>query len=214
MNHDLAAYYAERAQEYELVYHKPERQQDLLRMTGILQDLFRNRHVLELACGTGWWTQHLAITASSILATDINEPVLEIARTKTYPPDKVLFQRDDIYQSTIDRQFDALFAGFFWSHVPLEQLDAFLTRCFQWVRPGGLLVFADNLFIPNSNTPVDSTDEAGNTFQLRRLQDGSSHRVLKNFPEPSFVVSKLQQNKARAAFFPLDYYWLALAYVD
>ena len=54
----MAAYYAQRAAEYERVYFKPERQDDLRRMEAELAAPFAGRRVLEIACGTGWWTLH------------------------------------------------------------------------------------------------------------------------------------------------------------
>ena len=69
----LAGYYARRAKEYERIYAKPERQTDLAKLRSILQPAFAGANVLELACGTGYWTAVMATSAASVLATDINE---------------------------------------------------------------------------------------------------------------------------------------------
>ena len=60
----MAAYYARRAAEYESVYAKPERQADLRQMEAELAEPFAGRRVLEIACGTGWWTPHAAREAA------------------------------------------------------------------------------------------------------------------------------------------------------
>jgi hypothetical protein len=60
---DMADYYKRRASYYERVYHKPERQADLRAMEAWIRQPFAGRHVLEVACGTGWWTPHAAPTA-------------------------------------------------------------------------------------------------------------------------------------------------------
>ena len=52
----MAGYYASRAQEYERIYHKPERQDDLGTLRAFLERAFAGKHVLELACGTGYWS--------------------------------------------------------------------------------------------------------------------------------------------------------------
>ncbi|MCB0531630.1 MAG: methyltransferase domain-containing protein [Saprospiraceae bacterium] len=213
MNKDLVGYYADRAAEYEQIYSKPERQQDLRRMVAILQDVFHNKNLLEIACGTGWFTQHLAPTAASILATDINEAVLEIARAKNYPEGNVLFQCDDIFQTKIHRRFAGLFAGFIWSHILLDQLDVFLTQCLRWGEPGGTLVFVDNFFVPGSSTPLHHTDEQGNSYQLRRLADGTEHLVLKNFPEPAFLRQVLEKHGLKVEIAELGHYWMAVCRV-
>src|ERR1051326_861454 len=88
----LLDYYARRAGEYEKIFAKPERQPDLVALRALLPGLFAGRDVLEIACGTGYWTPIISESARSILATDINEEVLDIARHKAYPNRNVTFQ--------------------------------------------------------------------------------------------------------------------------
>ena len=92
----MRQYYAQRAQIYERVYYKPERQGDLRAMESALAAPFAGRHVLEVACGTGWWTPHGARLAASWLATDLNPETMAIARNKTMPA-SVRFAAVDAY---------------------------------------------------------------------------------------------------------------------
>ena len=80
----LVGYYAKRANEYERIYQKPERQSDLAALNRLLTEIISGHEVLEIACGTGYWTQVISRAATSVTATDINEEVLQIARTKNY----------------------------------------------------------------------------------------------------------------------------------
>src|SRR6476469_3702428 len=98
MNADLVSYYRRRAGEYEKIYAKPERQEDLIMIEKLLQDIFRGKDVLEIACGTGYWTQRIAKAARTILATDGNDTVIDIARSKEYFPACVKFQITDFFQ--------------------------------------------------------------------------------------------------------------------
>ncbi len=82
MNQDLVSYFTESAKEYQDVYLNPDEQEDLLEATKIFQDLFAQKTVLEIACGTGYWTERIAKTATSILGTDINESMIEIAKQR------------------------------------------------------------------------------------------------------------------------------------
>ena len=75
-------YYNKRLQEYETVYTKPERQADLNALLARLQTDVSSREVLELACGTGWWTERLATHASSWTATDADPGALDISSLK------------------------------------------------------------------------------------------------------------------------------------
>jgi 2-polyprenyl-3-methyl-5-hydroxy-6-metoxy-1,4-benzoquinol methylase len=208
MNTDLAAYYKNRAQEYEKIYLKPERQADLQAATHILQDLFAGKQVLEIACGTGYWTEKIAQTAASILATDLNETVLEIARQKDYPSGRVAFQCADLYDFQTDTPFEALFGGFIWSHISLQEIRHFLDVIDRLVRPGGLVVLMDNRFVAGSNLPISKTDAYHNTYQTRTLDDGSTHLVLKNFPDARFLTELLENRAAHVKVQLLDYYWI------
>ena len=121
----MADYYVQRAAYYERVYHKPERQTDLRAMEAWLPDVFEGRRVLEIACGTGWWTPHGAARAASWLATDLNPETMAVAQRKPLPA-CVSFEAVDAYTMAElgTRTFDAAFTGCWWSHVPLARLPA------------------------------------------------------------------------------------------
>ncbi|MBU4486623.1 MAG: hypothetical protein KKD38_06805 [Candidatus Delongbacteria bacterium] len=53
----MKQYYAERAKEHDKVYLKPERQEDIKKIHEYLKDAFAGMNVLEVACGTRYWTQ-------------------------------------------------------------------------------------------------------------------------------------------------------------
>jgi demethylmenaquinone methyltransferase/2-methoxy-6-polyprenyl-1,4-benzoquinol methylase len=185
-NTDMVDYYRRRAAIYERVYHKPERQADLRAMEAWLPQAFNGRDVLEIAAGTGWWTAHGARDCNSWLATDLNQATLDIARGKPLPPDKVEFALADAYDPARTlppgRRFDAAFAGCWWSHVPLAALRPWLRTLHACLQPGARIVMLDNAYVQTSNLPITRRDAEGNTYQNRRLDDGSVHEVLKNFP--------------------------------
>ena len=205
----LRAYYAARAAEYDRIYLKPERQADLRQIKAWLPAHFAGRRVLEVACGTGYWTRLIAPVAEQVLALDAAPETLDIARQRVQwgihldensdgpqgmQPDpqpnalkpRVVFSSGDAYalRSAIEssQRFDAAFAGFWWSHVPRARLREFLQGLHACLEPGARVVFLDNRFVPGSSTPVSEEDAQGDTWQQRRLKDGSTHRVLKNFP--------------------------------
>jgi demethylmenaquinone methyltransferase/2-methoxy-6-polyprenyl-1,4-benzoquinol methylase len=124
----LRAYYARRAATYDRVYLKPERQAELRAMEAWLSGPFAGRKVLELACGTGWWTRHGARDARAWLATDLNPETLALARAKAMPDSVGFAQVDACTLAGLGPQrFDATFAGCWWSHVPLARLPGWLT---------------------------------------------------------------------------------------
>lgn len=187
----MQRYYARRASEYERIYDKPERQADLAAIKAWLAPCFADRHVLEIACGTGWWTPHAAAQSQTWLATDVNEEVLAIARDKPLPHDRIEFRVADAYALDVPRSFDGLFAAFWWSHVPREQAADWLWSLRAHLVRGARVVLVDNRWVEGSSTPISRRDDAGNTYQSRRLDDGSTHEVLKNFPTSGEMLSLL-----------------------
>jgi demethylmenaquinone methyltransferase/2-methoxy-6-polyprenyl-1,4-benzoquinol methylase len=205
---NLAAYYARRAAEYERIYAKPERQADLRTLEARIRKMLANRKVLELACGTGYWTDVFAPAAAQVTALDLNEEVLKIARSKKNAG-KVTFLRGSAYEiPDLGRTHDALFAGFWWSHVPLERLDGFLVDCKAAVAHGALIAFLDNRYVEGSSTPLSRQDKHGNTYQMRKLDDGTPHEVLKNFPTESELIQRVSRLGWGANVELLEHYWL------
>jgi SAM-dependent methyltransferase len=206
----METYYARRAAEYEKIYDKPERQADLARLRRDIPALFSGARVLEIACGTGYWTPLIAEQAESVLAVDYNEETLAIARAKKYPKANVRFERADAYALPgWTERFSACYAGFWWSHVPLARVEAFLTGLQARLDPGATVAFMDNRYVEGSSTPISRRDADGNTYQSRRLADGSSHEVLKNFPTGAELRARLGRFGTGFAFAEYEYYWLA-----
>ena len=80
-----AIYYAQRASTYDTIYQKLERQADLNKLQERVSAALSNQRVIEVACGTGYWTEKYAPKASSVHATDINQVMLDLAQSKHYP---------------------------------------------------------------------------------------------------------------------------------
>ena len=164
--------------------------------------------MLEIACGTGWWTGPIAEQARSVFAIDAAEQTLAIARAKPLRADRVRFALGDAYALQPDGgPFDAAFAGFWISHVPCSRLAAFFAQLARVLLPDARVVLLDNRYVAGSSTPVSAPDAAGDTWQIRRLDDGSSHRVLKNFPTRPALEAALGEHGHSLAWHTLDHYW-------
>ena len=205
----LLAYYAQRAPEYEQIYARPERQADQSRLRARLCALLAAERVLEVACGTGYWTQDIARVATHVTATDAGEEVLALARAKAIDPRRVTFRKADAFAlEMVPGTFTAALAAFWVSHVPRPDLARFLSGVHAGLVRGGRVVLCDNTFVPGSSTPESRRDQAGNAYQVRTLAAGTRHDVLKNY---------LTADELRAAagdverweYETLGYYWLA-----
>ena len=192
------------------VAQDPTFQDDLQRLRHLIREQLAGHDVLEIACGTGYWTEVISQTAKSVLATDINEEVLEIARCKHYPDRKVSLVRQSAYHldQLNGHRFTAGLAVFWWSHLGKDELRNFLQSFHRALLPGALVVFVDNRFVPGSSTPISRTDADGNTYQSRRLADGDEFEVLKNFPAQSEAEAVLSGLATGVRWSELRYYWI------
>jgi demethylmenaquinone methyltransferase/2-methoxy-6-polyprenyl-1,4-benzoquinol methylase len=204
----MQSYYAARASEYDRVYQKPERQSDLRQIEQWLPSLLSGAKVLEVACGTGYWTQFIAQVASTVVAIDSAQETIQIAQQRVNSTN-VLFQVGDAYSlAGTTRSFDAAFAGFWFSHVPLERQREFLAGLNAALAPGARVVLLDNLFVQGSSSAIAEQDGIGNTYQYRKLDDGSTHRVLKNFPTDAQLYGLTAEGLGEvAAYRRWQYYW-------
>lgn len=194
---NLVEYYAKRAAEYEKIYLKPERQNDLAVLRQQLPDELAGEDVLEIACGTGYWTQIAAQTAQSILATDINDEVLQIARAKTYPNGNVVFENRDLFQlSGLPNRFTVGLAAFWWSHLKKSEIAGFLKQFHEALAPNAKVVFMDNNYVPGSSFPISRTDARETPISkeswktARSMKSSKTSRLNPNSAKPLQTLPK------------------------
>jgi ubiquinone/menaquinone biosynthesis C-methylase UbiE len=207
----MKQYYRARASEYDAIYSKPERQADLRRIEQWLPSVLAGRSVLEVACGTGYWTQFFAPHCPRVVAIDAAPETLRIAQARVAGT-KVEFVVGDAYDLPAQAEpLGAGFAGFWWSHIPHDRITAFLQGFHTALEPGAPVVLLDNRFVAGSSTPISERDSAGNTYQTRQLADGTAHRVLKNFPSKQELLAAVSAWATGVRYHEWEYYW-ALEY--
>ncbi len=209
MKSELEIYYSRRAYEYEKIYEKPERQDNLESLKRLVKNFFQNKSVLEIACGTGYWTEIISKSAHSIVATDSSKEVLDLAGFKSYKKDNVKFINDDALSlSKIINTFDSAFCGFWLSHVHKKNIESFITKLHSKLSPDSVVVMVDNNYVEGSSFQVSKRDEEGNTYQRRKLEDSSKYEILKNF-YPEDDLKKIFTSYARNfEIINFKYYWL------
>lgn len=179
---EMQNYYGKRAPVYDssMGYDDGAKVRILLPIIECVRDTMRGRHVLEIACGPGFWTQFAAEAAVSVVATDYNESTLDEARKKCLPADRVSLLQGDAYRlDLIEGIFDAILAVDWIAHVPLSKMEEFLAGALRRVRAGSPLMFIDQL--PGEHSRTGVFDAEGNHIQERLLPDGSSFKVIKHF---------------------------------
>lgn len=136
--------------------------------------------VLELACGTGLFTRHLAPFASHILAVDASPEAIAINRARTGAPHVEYVEADIFSWGSADR-FDLVFFSFWLSHVPQARFNAFWEQVRGSLAPGGAAYLIDSAFDRTSTAKDHVLSDAG--ILTRRLNDGREFRVVKIFRE-------------------------------
>jgi demethylmenaquinone methyltransferase/2-methoxy-6-polyprenyl-1,4-benzoquinol methylase len=203
----LTRYYSARAPQYDEVYLKPERQADLREIEQWLPTRFVGADLLEIACGTGYWTQFIARTANSIVAIDAAEETLQIAGERV-PDAHVRFTLGDAYApETGERHCNAAFAGFWFSHVPAQRRAEFVRTLCALLPAGSKVVFIDNRYVEGSSSPIVEHDQFGNTYQLRKLADGSTHQIVKNFPTEDELIASIASAGSEPLFKTWEFFW-------
>ena len=104
--------------------------------------------VLELAGGTGWWTQRLAERADSLTVVDASPETLEINRARVNRPD-VDYIVADLFDWHPTRRYDVVFFSFWISHVPRPRFASFCELVSSCLLPSGRVFLIDNRLDPH-----------------------------------------------------------------
>jgi demethylmenaquinone methyltransferase/2-methoxy-6-polyprenyl-1,4-benzoquinol methylase len=149
--------------------------------------------IVDLAAGTGWWSTLLA-GKGELSLYDAAPETLERARERlvAHGLRAHLHVRDAWAEP--DREVDALFVGFWLSHIPRARLGAFLALARRWLKPGGRLAVIDSQPDPASGAvdhPVATDDRS-----VRRLADGREFTIVKVYYRPE----ELERALATAGF--------------
>ena len=188
----MKAYYAARAPEYDDWYLRRGRYArgpvlDLpwhheLDLAGRWLDSVPFRgEIVELAAGTGWWSPIIAGKGELSIYDAVPEP-LDLARRRLVAHNlRAHIHVRDAWEEP-DRQVDAVFAGFWLSHVRRDRLPAFLWLARRWLKPGGRFAFIDSRRDPGSGA-TDHPPVADGETALRRLDDGREFHIPKVFYE-------------------------------
>lgn len=197
-------YYRARAPEYDEWYlrkdrydrgpsHRAEWCEELTRVEAALRQALSGRNVLELACGTGLWTQHLAGRHRRVVAVDASPEAIAINRARLQS-DVVEYVVADLFSWVPPpKQFDVVFFAFWLSHVPAAHFEAFWRLVRSALKPGGTVFFVDSL-LEQASTARDHDPLDASGIVRRRLNDGQEFNIVKVFYEPASLERQLVES--------------------
>ncbi|MDQ6820315.1 MAG: class I SAM-dependent methyltransferase [Actinomycetota bacterium] len=178
----MKEYYDNRAPEYDEWYlgegvfarrDRPGWEQDLRALATTLAAL-PAAPTLDVACGTGFLTQHLA---GPITALDQSERMLAVARRRV--PNARLINGDALALDFDRDAFGRVFTGHFYGHLSLDARSRFVAQARR--------VAAELIVVDSATRPDHDREE----WQERVLNDGSRFTVYKRYFDPEELVSEL-----------------------
>ena len=146
---------------------------------------------LELACGTGLFSRHLAPKVGRLTAVDASPEVIAINRGRV-DARNVEYVQADLFAWQPRERYDIVFFSFWLSHVPDERFAAFWKLVATALAPGGAAYLIDSAFDPTSTARDHVVAERDAGIVMRKLNDGREFRIVKLFYEPAVLSCKLQ----------------------
>jgi SAM-dependent methyltransferase len=181
------AYYRRRAREYDVTSYGEDLEPARVRIIHLLDLLEPRGRVLEIACGTGMWTQELANRTDLLVGVDASAEALVLARERV-PAGEAHLLVADVFEWEPAVRFDAVFMAFWLSHVPRSRWDEFFDRLGDWLLPGGRILIVDEHL---DGQPAERFVATGSDIAIRTLRDGSEHRLVKVYLDPVRLKTQL-----------------------
>jgi ubiquinone/menaquinone biosynthesis C-methylase UbiE len=168
---EMRAYYDRRAPGYDdwwfgagkfAARDRPGWFEEVEELFGVVRSLPAAR-VLDVACGTGHMTRHLA---GEVTGLDQSPAMVQIASQRL--PHARILRGEAVPLPFADGEFDRVFTGHFYGHLLDDEREPFLAEARR---------VAIELVVVDSAAREDAEDG----WQVRELPDGSRHRVYKRF---------------------------------
>jgi demethylmenaquinone methyltransferase/2-methoxy-6-polyprenyl-1,4-benzoquinol methylase len=115
--------------------------------------------------------------------------MLAINRARVSSP-RVAYVLADLFSWHPDRLYDAVFVGFWLSHVPRERLDDFLRFCVAMLRPAGKVFFVDSRRPPNAPGAPHQATVPESQVVVRTLREGRAFEVVKNLYDATDLATR------------------------
>ena len=204
----IAAHYDNAAAEVD-----EEQLEDLDEAREQIATLLTGHRILELGCGSGAWTEVLAETADSIVATDASAAMLELAQMHGEDLDNVEYRLMDALAlpddlGTGEDKFTAVFLGGLWAHLTRKQQDDLLQSLKKRLGKDVLLVLFDDNYVEGESAVTVRTDLLGNTHEFQRDADGKQHELVKNYPTDSALRKRVGVAGREIRVARWEFYWV------
>jgi ubiquinone/menaquinone biosynthesis C-methylase UbiE len=185
----MLVYYNERASEYEEAYTLGTGTASITDPTvftteiGVLERIVRgfgSGHLLDLACGTGYWLPLYIGNCSRVTLFDQSERMLSECGLKVRRravADRCSLVRGDIFDYDFaPRAYDCALVGFLLSHTSEAQEHLVMQVLRKTIRPGARVLILESAW-----TDVRARFNHKVEQQTRRLNDGTEFQIYKRY---------------------------------
>jgi SAM-dependent methyltransferase len=208
-NQQVAKYYALLGEAIEDKYLEPDMDEDIDDMSIHLGNLLAGHTVLELGCGTGFWTEVVAESAQAVVALDINANLVDIARERGMPEGKVNFRVGDALDLPEDiGKFTAVLVSFLWSHLNKKEQESLLATLKKRLGKDVLLVLLDDSFVEGFSETIARTDADGTTYEFLTLPSGERFEVPKSYQSDSALRKRVGTVGKEIKIERVEFFWI------
>ncbi len=134
----------------------------------------RELKFLEIGCGIGRMTKHLASIFGEVHSTDVSGEMIRQARQRlSHLPNVHLHETSGVdFAALPNDYFDVAFSAYVFQHVPSKAvIESNIREAYRVVKPGGILRIHTNGVEAQSYADVEKNTWAGATFTEREARD-------------------------------------------
>jgi demethylmenaquinone methyltransferase/2-methoxy-6-polyprenyl-1,4-benzoquinol methylase len=162
------------------------------RLAAALRDFQPTGDVLEIAGGTGQWTERLAGHADSLTVVDAATEALEQNELRLRAAGhRVDYVRTDFFTWQPPRRYDVVFFSYWLSHVPPDYFESFWERVAACLAPDGRVFLIDNIATGQAASLDPETPGGDGVSVMRPAPDGRIYRVWKVLWRPEELRAAL-----------------------
>jgi demethylmenaquinone methyltransferase/2-methoxy-6-polyprenyl-1,4-benzoquinol methylase len=204
---EQAEYYRARASEYDEWWFRQGRYdrgpelnacwfKDIGGLERALDDFNPRGRVLELAGGTGIWSEKLLRYADHLTVVDASSEVLALNRERLRA-ERAQYVEADLFEWAPTARFDVVFFGFWLSRVPSSKFEAFWRTVRAALAPRGRVFFIDSR--KEATSTASDHELRDDDVSVRRLNDGRIFEIYKVYYDAEGLQERLRKLGWRAA---------------
>jgi len=200
---EMLLYYDERAAEYDDVYsgkgpairrYADRYQRNTAEVCEFVAG-FGHGHLIDIACGTGFWVPHYARTCERFTFVDQSDSMLAECKKRVESLGLIgvsRFIQGNVFEITLEpATFDCAMIGFLLSHFTSEQEDAFFQKLKRILKPSAEIIIVDSYW--SKRRQAGGKKREGE--QKRTLNDGRGFEIYKKYFDESDIVEMLSRHR-------------------